>query len=65
MTSMANQGSDVRPNVLRSQTIPNTLGGLGLPTATTGLRFRPLALIAAGSLILAGLALALALGRIA
>jgi hypothetical protein len=65
MTSMANQGSDVRPNVLSSQTVPNTLGGLGRPTTTTGLRFRPLALVAAGALILAGLALALALGRIA
>jgi hypothetical protein len=65
MTSIANRGSDLRPNVLRDQTVPNTLGGLGPPTATTGLRFRPLALAAAGSLILTGLALALALGRVA
>lgn len=65
MMPTANRGSDVHPNVLSSQTVPNSLGGLGPPTATTGLHFRPLALVAAGSLILAGLALALALGRIA
>jgi hypothetical protein len=65
MRSIANRGSDLRPNVLRDQTVPNTLDGLGPRVATSGLRSRPLALVAAGSLILTGLALALALGRVA
>lgn len=65
MTSTANRAADPHPNVLRGQTLPNTLGGLGPRTATTALRSRPVALVAAGSLILTGLALALALGRVA
>lgn len=27
MTALPNRGSDVRPNVLRGQTVPNMLGG--------------------------------------
>ncbi|HYM84322.1 MAG TPA: hypothetical protein VEY67_09250 [Candidatus Dormibacteraeota bacterium] len=65
MTSISNVTSDPRPNVLRGQTVPNTLGELGPFVATTGRRSRPLALVAAGSLILTALALALALGHVA
>jgi hypothetical protein len=64
MTLIANQGSDVQPNVLRSQTIPNTLGELGQATATARPRFRPRAMVALAAVVLAALALALSLARI-
>lgn len=67
MTPTANQAFDAHPNMLRGQTVPNTLDGLGLPVAAARLRLRPPpgALIAAAGVILAGLALAFALGRVA
>lgn len=36
MTSMANRAFDAQPNVLRGQTTPNTMGGLGVAVVSAG-----------------------------
>jgi hypothetical protein len=63
MTSTANQAFEAQPNVLRGQTVPNTMGGLGVPAVSARLGLSSRALLAAASAILAGSALALVLGR--
>jgi hypothetical protein len=69
MTSMQNQGFAAPPNVLRDQTLPNTLAGLGpsaeqRPFRLPGLRLLPLG--ALGTAMVVSMAvLAILLGRAA
>lgn len=55
MTGMQNQALKASPNVLRDQTIPNTLGGIGLARPARRSRLPLGALAAAALVILAGL----------
>ena len=59
MTGVQNQALKALPNVLRDQTIPNTLGGIGLPRPASRSRLPVGALAAAAVVILAGLAILL------
>lgn len=55
MTGVQNQALKALPNVLRDQTIPNTLGGIGLARPVRRSRLPLGALVAAAVVILAGL----------
>ena len=57
MTGVQNQVLKALPNVLRDQTIPNTLGGIGLARPARRSRLPVGALAAAAIVVLAGLAI--------
>ena len=63
MTSIANQSSHTAPNVLRGGSAANTIGGVGLPAASSGLRRSQRTFVATASVVLAGLAIALLVWR--
>jgi hypothetical protein len=62
-----NQPVTARPNVLHGEAIPNTLGGIGLPTRTTrhGRSSRPFATAATAAAAGIALLLVLLAGRAA
>lgn len=61
MTSLQNQSLVALPNVLRDQTVPNTLGGVGAPKPAARRRPMSVSRAAAGVIVAAVLATVLAL----
>lgn len=63
MTQIAKQAIHPSPNVLRNATLPNTLGGVGLPGAAVRVRRPRRPYVAMASGVLAALAFVLLMWR--